>query len=351
MLKKTLLALVVILAAVSLLATIYDYATMARYIGDSTEHFNGSHFVSPGTVKKPFSDVLKWGLNRQQGAWENRPVETVAPRATNADNTLEITFVNHSTVLIQVAGLNLLTDPNWSAAAGPMGRIGPKRYRLPGVEFSKLPKIDAVLVSHSHYDHMDLPTLSKLHVRDQPEFIAGLGNEGNFAKGGIDKSTTLAWWQRHRLSDRVEVIATPAAHWSRRTLLDTNRTHWASYVILVDGNAHVFFAGDTGYGPHFKEIFKTIGAPRIALMPIGAYLPQWFMAGSHISPAEALKSTEDLQASTMIPIHFGTFALADDGQDEPLTDLLHAQAKHTDFELVVLDNGQHATFSLQSTID
>lgn len=324
---------------------VYDALTMARYEGPKSGLFDGQTFYSASYEKKRPSDLLKWRFNREPGAWEHRTTQTQRPPERVSEG-LRITLINHATLLIQTANLNLLTDPTWSGSTGPFGKIGPSRFRHPGVPFDALPPIDAVFVSHSHYDHMDLPTLARLDKTHAPLFIVGLGNAGNLAKVNIDNVIELDWWAETKVGDSLTLTMTPARHWSKRTALDTNRTLWGSFVLHDDARPLVFFAGDTGLGNHFRLIRQRLGEVPVALMPIGAYLPRWFMKDNHLSPSDALTATSDLGSDVMIPIHYGTFALGDDGQDLPLTTL---RDEHSRLALLgdesiptlqVLDNGE-----------
>lgn len=335
----------------------YDAVTMPRYEGPATERFNGKTFVSKSYEKKKASDILKWSFNRNHGPWEKRATRQVTELASLQPNSLSVTMINHSTLLIQVGGLNILTDPTWSESTGPFGRVGPSRYRKPGIPFERLPDIDAVFVSHAHYDHMDLPTLKRLREKHKPMFIVGLGNADNLGKVGIDRQHIVErdWWQPVALNDSITLTMAPAQHWSKRSVLDTNRTLWGSFVLSENDQALLFFAGDTGYSTHFNDIRSRLGDVTVALMPIGAYLPRWFMQDNHMSPAEAVKASIDLGSDVIIPMHFGTFALGDDGQDEPLVDLLAAYKPNGENtlpatakwpKLRVLDNGQTTLIKL-----
>ena len=319
---------------------LYDRMTMVQYEGEITERFNGRTFNSPGFEQKKFTDLIKWQLNSEQGPWQERKETHHSKVVAQVEDGMRVTLVNHSTVLVQLAGVNILTDPIWSDRTGPFGKLGPARFRPPGIEFEKLPNIDLVVVSHAHYDHMDLPTLRRLDQNFSPTFVVGLGNAQNLAKVGIEQVIELDWWQEHRVNESLVVAATPAAHWSKRTALDTNRTLWAGYSLIENHQHRVFFAGDTGFGNHFFEVNQRLGAPNVALMPIGAYLPRWFMKMNHISPTEALKAAAKLGSDVMIPIHYGTFALGDDGQDQPIEDLNRAATQFPQVEIIRLDNGE-----------
>jgi L-ascorbate metabolism protein UlaG (beta-lactamase superfamily) len=217
--------------------------------------------------------------------------------------------------------VNVITDPIYSDHAG-IPWVGPGRVRPPGIAFAKLPKIDAVLVSHSHPDHMDLPTLLMLSERDAPRVFVGLGNREWLAAAGVKNVSELDWWQEAPLLGGVTLRSVPVQHFSRRALDDGMRTLWTGYVIAGNED-RVYFAGDTGYAGHFAEARKRYGPFRAALLPIGAYLPRWFMQQQHIGPKEAIDAALDLHATTSIAMHFDTFNLADESYLEAPRDLLH----------------------------
>lgn len=274
-------------------------------------------------------DVLRWLTTRRPVDWPKNvpivPQKIPVERVFGAE--LRVTFINHATVLIQTEGLNFLTDPIWSRRAGPMGMIGPKRVRAPGVRLEDLPKIDYVLISHNHYDHMDLPTIKKLQKAHDPQFFVGRGNSRWLHRQGVRRVTDLNWWQEVQLTPDVKVTFVPAQHYARRGLLDHNKTLWGGFVIKGSCGA-IYFAGDTGLGGHFEEIGAYCGEVRVALLPIGAYSPRWFMAPVHMSPDDAVKVHQLLQAVTSIGIHFGTFHLSDEGFDDPAKELKSALRRH-----------------------
>ncbi|HEV8610204.1 MAG TPA: MBL fold metallo-hydrolase [Thermoanaerobaculia bacterium] len=265
-----------------------------------------------------FGDVVRWMATRKPGPWRKwtdvRPAP--APPFRVGRGEMRVTFVNHSTVLVQMDGVNVLTDPIWSERCSPVSFAGPKRVHAPGLRFEDLPPIDVVVVSHNHYDHMDLPTLRRLAVERQPRIFVPLGNRVTLERRGVRGVEELDWWQSERVREGVHVHAVPAQHFSARGLFDRDRALWAGFVVTGPASA-MYFAGDTGFGPHFGEIRERYGPPRLALLPIGAYRPEWFMSRVHTSPDEALSAHEILDAGTSVGIHFGTFRLADDGQDEP----------------------------------
>jgi len=284
--------------------------------GPPSDHFDGERFFNDPPLDKDFFDFLRWRFSRDPGTWNTDLTlpEAPPPPPRVEGERLRVTFVNHATVLIQTRGLNLLTDPIWSGRASPFARVGPRRHLAPGVAFEDLPRIDAVLISHNHFDHMDLETLRRLAERDDPLFLVPLANCAYFGDIPTHKCVELDWWDTTEALAGLRIHAVPAIHWSRRGLFDTNRALWSGWVI--DGPQRIYFAGDTGWGEHFAEIRARLGAPDLALLPIGAYLPRWFMAAQHIDPAEAILATDVLGAKTGMAIHHGCFELADDGQWE-----------------------------------
>jgi L-ascorbate metabolism protein UlaG (beta-lactamase superfamily) len=294
-----------------------------RYQGPTSDHFDGARFHNPVAIPHAgFGDLLRWQLNRQRGPWTGHPDAPPGPPPPTrvGRGALRVTFVNHATVLIQMDGLNVLTDPIWSERASPVRFAGPRRRRPPGIRFEDLPPIDLVIVSHNHYDHMDAPTLRRLAAAHRPRIAAGLGNGALLAREGIAGAVELDWWQGIPVSAaggaEMRLTAVPAQHFSQRGLGDRDRTLWTGYVLSGPAGA-VYFAGDTGFGPHFRQVRERFGAVRLALLPIGAYRPEWFMSGVHVSPDGALEAHRVLGAGTSAAIHFGTFELADDGEAEP----------------------------------
>jgi L-ascorbate metabolism protein UlaG (beta-lactamase superfamily) len=300
----------------------------AGYHGPPSDHFDGERFHNEQPTAEAGKSFLKWMLHRRSGPWrdwtDSPPGPPPPARVEGAD--LRVTFVNHATVLLQTAGLNILTDPIWSERCSLVSWAGPKRVRPPGLRFEDLPPIDAVLISHDHYDHLDLPTLRRLDQKFHPRFFTGLGNASILAGGDVPGAKELDWWQSVELAPGVRLTAVPAQHFSNRSVNDRNNTLWEGFVLQGPAGA-VYFAGDTGYGPHFAEIAKRFGPIRLAVLPIGAYEPEWFMGAIHESPAQAVQAQRDLGAGTAVAIHFGTFPLADDGQDDPLEALQAALKK------------------------
>lgn len=299
-----------------------------RYRGPVSDHFDGKRFLNPGHVEHAsFFDLLRWMKERERGDWGPPRDEPPGPPppAQVGGGDLRVTFVNHSTVLLQLDGRNILTDPIWSERCSPLSWVGPRRVRPPGIRFEDLPRIDAVVLSHNHYDHLDLPTLKRLAAAHDPQFVTGLGVGALLTGEGLTRVRELDWWQADLLPGGLRVTAVPAQHFSSRGLCDRDATLWVGYVIQGSGGP-VYFAGDTGWGPHFAEIRARFGPPRLALIPIGAFRPEWFMSRVHVSPGEALEAHRVLEASTSVGIHFGTFRLADDGEREPVEKLQAAVA-------------------------
>jgi L-ascorbate metabolism protein UlaG (beta-lactamase superfamily) len=214
--------------------------------------------------------------------------------------------------------LTLLTDPVWALRASPVQWAGPARVRNAGIPFDRLPRVDLVVVSHNHYDHMDLATLRRLQRRFDCRVVTTLGNKAFLEARGLRAVTELDWWQSHD-----GVTATPAQHFAARTPFDRNRTLWAGFVLRL-GERRLFFAGDSGYQTHFADIRARLGPFDVALIPIGAYEPRWFMSAAHMNPAEAVQAHLDLGSPLSIAMHFGCFQLTDEGIDEPVHDLARA---------------------------
>lgn len=248
-------------------------------------------------------------------------------------------MVNHATVLLQQKGSNILTDPIWSERCSPVSFAGPRRHRAPGVEFDHLPPIDTVLLSHDHYDHLDLPTLRLLAARGGCTFVTPLRVGRYLESKGIGPVRELDWGDSST-APNATIHAVPAFHFSGRSLFNRDRSLWCGYWI-ESAFGTVYFAADSGFGPHFQWIRERFGSPRVALLPIGAYSPRWFMGPVHMDPASAVDAHRILGAAASIAIHHGTFQLADDAIDTPRRELL-ACAPGDSF--LILDNGQSAAF-------
>lgn len=296
------------------------------YQGPASDHFDGTRFYNPWDRSgRGLRDLFRWWATGNAVPWPKSVPNTRMdiPHERILGDMLRITCVGHSTTLIQTAGLNILTDPVWSDRAGPLGLLGPRRARLPGIPLECMPRVDVVLVSHNHYDHLDLPTLAALWRRDQPRIITPLGNARLIGRAATGiRCQELDWWQSADTAPGVRIHATPAHHWSARGVLDRRNALWASFVIEAPGG-NVCFFGDTGYaaGEPFRQIRERFGSFRAALLPIGAYEPRWFMVPAHMNPEEAARAFLELGARFGIALHHGVFRLSDEGIDQPLKDL------------------------------
>ncbi len=233
-----------------------------------------------------------------------------------AEAAAVVTFVGHSTFLIQTAAGNILTDPMYSNCAGPLNIVGPRRVREPAVRFDDLPFISIVMLSHNHYDHCDRRTLRMLAKRFDPIVVTPLGNRALVASSGIRRVEELDWWQESTTAP-LPITLTPARHFSARTPFDRNRALWGGFR-LVAGGVRIYFAGDTAYGSFFRDVRQRLGDIDLALLPIGAYEPRWFMQAVHMNPEEAVQAHLDLEAKESIGMHYGTFQMTAEGIDEPL---------------------------------
>jgi len=297
------------------------------YDGPPSDHFDGRFFnTAPQTPDKTFADMRKWRSTSKRTPWPAHvPVQTTVPdaRVTGA----RITLIGHATVLIQIAGLNLLTDPVFSERCSPVPFAGPKRVCAPGIRFEDLPPIDAVLLSHNHYDHLDAASLRKLVRHHDPLIVTPLGND-TIVRRKVPKARIVTgdWWDTHQFGGAT-ITFIPAQHWSARGLNDRRMALWCGFHIRASAGA-VYFAGDTGYGDGtlFMTIRERLGSPDVALLPIGAYAPRWFMADQHTDPAQTVQILRDLDAKQALAIHWGVFPLSDEGRDDPVVELRLALA-------------------------
>jgi L-ascorbate metabolism protein UlaG (beta-lactamase superfamily) len=299
--------------------------------GPVTAHFDGTVFRNENpaaTAGRTFGDFLRWqrtSRRAQWPAWVDACVPFKAPERLR-HGECAVTFINHITFLLQFPGLSVLTDPVYSRRCSPVQWSGPQRVHAPGVPFERLPPIDLVLVSHNHYDHLDLETLRRLQHAHRPTFVTGLGNGPFLREHGLDRVHEYDWWQTHEAAGwRCTFL--PAQHWSGRGLRGRNRTLWGGFMLEAAG-CKVYFAGDTGYWQHFATIRQHCGTPDVALLPIGAYEPRWFMRDQHMNPEEAVIAALDLRAPQSIATHFGCFQLTDEAIDEPVRALEEARARH-----------------------
>ncbi|MBX9710976.1 MAG: MBL fold metallo-hydrolase [Xanthobacteraceae bacterium] len=299
---------------------------MKTYDGPVSDHFDGRHFFDPdGSPPKSLMDLLRWRVSRKADAWPERAPSGFSdiPPQLVADHKIRFTFVGHASWLIQTAGLNILVDPVWSERCSPVSFAGPKRVNDPGIAFDALPAIDVVLVSHGHYDHLDISTLSKLAAKFSPRVITPLGNDVTMKTGDASiRAEPYDWHQRIEIGNGVAVTPVPTRHWSARGLFDRNKVLWASFVIETPAGK-IYAVGDSGYGDgkHFRRVREMYGAPRVALLPIGAYEPRWFMQDMHMNPDDAVKAMADCGANQALAHHHGTFQLTDEAIDAPANGL------------------------------
>jgi L-ascorbate metabolism protein UlaG (beta-lactamase superfamily) len=317
--------------------TIFIGLCMLQLIGctsvanrEISDHFNGKKFFNP-TLEEQFSPGLSdvFRMMREGRAKWPEDVENLGSPCMNErlwPSDISITFVNHATFLLQTSNLNILTDPVWSSRVSPVSWFGPKRVRKPGVEIEDLPKIDVVLISHNHYDHLDIETLEKLHERFSPKFLVPVGDKDLIESLGITDVLELDWWEGVQINSNTCITFTPTQHSSARGLFDKDESLWGSYFI-EQGERSIYFGGDGGYSSHFDAIREHLGSPEFALLGIGAYAPRSFMKAIHMDPAEAVTAHKDLGATLSIGMHYGTFQLASEGFDQPVEDLKKALEK------------------------
>jgi L-ascorbate metabolism protein UlaG (beta-lactamase superfamily) len=322
-----------------------------------SEHCDGSRFFTPGAPPlKSFGDVLRWRFSRRVAPWAPITVTPQLPPAAPARGAAEVTatWINHSTFLLQFDGVTLLTDPVFSKRVGPFGgRIGPRRIHAPGIAFESLPKVDAILLSHDHYDHCDLPTLWRLVRAHDPVIVTPLGYKRLLSRAGATRVVELDWWQSHRLNvsaarpsappaGDLSITLTPAQHWTNRVTGRRCGRLWGGFY-LSSPERRVFFAGDTGYHPQiFHDIRARLGEPALSLLPIGAYEPRWFMSDQHVNPAEAVQIHRNLGSRLSVGMHWGTFQLTDEPRLDPPA-ALHkslAAAGIADQSFQVMEPGQ-----------
>ena len=301
---------------------------MTTYTGPVSDHFDGTTFFDPdGVPPKTLGEVLRWqfGGGRNRQTWpdwvENQHADTPPPQVEG--DQARLSYVGHASWLIQATGQNILIDPVWSDRVSPFSFAGPKRHNAPGIAFEKLPKIDTVLVSHGHYDHLDLPTLSKLAAKFDPRVITPLGNDLTMRSAdSAIRAEAFDWQDRVELGNGLAVTLVPTRHWTARGLFDRNKALWASFVLETPAGK-IYIVCDSGYGDggHFRRVREAHGALRLAILPIGAYEPRWFMQDQHMNPEDAVKAFADCGAQQALAHHHSTFQLTDEAIDAPATQL------------------------------
>lgn len=335
-----------------------------EFEGPISDNYDGKRFFNRLSVRHTAFDLMKvgFGFAFQAPSWpeiiksaKTQPSLLLAP--SSQEEQFAITFINHSSLLIQAYGVNILTDPIFSERASPFTFAGPKRVRPPGVELKSLPKIDVVLISHNHYDHLDLATLKQLVAHNQslgghePVILSGLGNSLLYDQENLSSYRDMDWDQSFHVRD-LAFTFTEARHRSGRGLFDQMGTLWGSFVIKSPKGS-IYFAGDTGYSDHFKDTGESYGPFRMALLPIGAYEPRWFMKDVHLNPKDAAIVHKDIKSQESIGIHFGTFQLTYEAIDQPLKELDQALASlripKSDF--YTLNFGETRLYSWSKTKD
>jgi L-ascorbate metabolism protein UlaG (beta-lactamase superfamily) len=306
-------------------------AAQARYYeGAISDHFDGMRFVDPhGVAPKSIPDLLRWWSSRgARAAWAGPAPSSFVdtPPARVDGKALRVSFVGHASVLLQTGGLNILIDPVWSERVSPFDFVGPKRVNDPGIALDALPKIDVILVSHNHYDHLDIATLSRLAVVHRARIITPLGNDTVMqAHDPALVAEAYDWGDRAKLSADIEVTLAPMRHWSARGIFDRNKALWAAFIITTPAG-RLYHVADSGYGDgfRFREARGLYGPFRLAILPIGAYEPRWFMRDQHMNPEEAVTAFLDCGAELALGHHHGTFQLTDEAIDAPVRALATA---------------------------
>lgn len=321
-LKTLYLAIMMLIAAIIVVPYFLD---RLYYEGPPSGHYDGARFFNPDGGDLPLTGpnryftptrIVRFLFTDGRPDWPDVPVTPSKPPARVDGEAMRVTWIGHATALVQTQGLNILTDPIWSNHASPVPGIGPKRHRAPGVDFDDLPKIDIVLVSHAHYDHMDIPTLWKLWERDKPLIVTSLGNDA-IIKGKGMEAVARDWGQSVTVRPGVEIFVDRVHHWGTRFAKDRNRMLWSAFTVTLPGG-NLYFAGDTGMGDgHWPYEAAAHGPIRFALIPIGSYEPRAMMAANHIDPPEAVTVFERLGAMYAAGIHWGTFQLSAERIDDP----------------------------------
>ncbi|WP_409478770.1 MBL fold metallo-hydrolase [Pseudobdellovibrio sp. HCB154] len=342
-LSKTLLSL-----SCLLVVTIAACAMKSKY--PITDHFDGKKFYHAGLESDhSLWSVFKWAVSRPDlnfPEWLENKFKPQLPQKLE-EKKVAATFINHSTFLLQTKNFNFLTDPIWSKRTSPVSFLGPKRFRDPGMKIEELPPIHFVVLSHNHYDHFDLQTIKDLHQKFKPVFIMALGNSKLIADIKDIQVVELDWWQSHTVPNngsKAKITLVPAQHWSARGLTDQREALWGGYVIESD-SAKIYFAGDTGYNEGiFTTIADTFKEPDLALLPIGAYEPRWFMKNNHINPEESVQIHLTLKPKISVAMHYGAFRLSDEDFGQPEKDLATAKKNSRVENFVTLEVGETKVF-------
>ncbi len=301
------------------------------YVGPVTDHFDGERFFVPGAPSdKSGADLLRWRREGGRAVWPRQAPSPWQDHPPARSDAMRVTLVGHASFLIQLAGINILADPVWSDRAGPFGLLGPRRVNQPGIAFVDLPPIDVVLVTHNHYDHLDMATLRRLWRGHQPRFATPLGNDVIIRQAARKAEiTALDWGDSVEIGPGMVAHLQLCRHWSARGLWDRREALWGAFVITSPAGT-IYHVGDTGFGDgaHFADVAARFGPPDLAILPIGAYEPRWFMRAQHMNPDEAVQGFLLCQARNAVGHHWGTFQLTNEAIDAPREALADALASH-----------------------
>lgn len=350
---KRILCSIFVLGVMLYFGSMLVQSTICRggeWYGERNDHFDGERFSNQDPVEvHSFWRFLEWRWNRHQEEYptvlENKDKPNLAPHV--GPRQCEVTMINHSSLLFRFEQLNMVVDPVYSDRVSPVSWLGPMRYRPVGIAWDSLPKVDVVLITHDHYDHLDLPTLKRLYDRDKPHFIVPLGNKVLLESVGISNISEMDWWGSMPLAGG-KLTMTPAKHYSARYRTNEvwNKTLWGGFYFESAAGVKLYIAGDTAWTKHFEEIRQRLGAPDVAILSVGAYRPYDLISAVHLRPEQSVRAHQVLGAKRSVGCHFGTWQLADDGYQEVLDDLSKGLKQYnvSEDEFLAPDNGKTLLF-------